>query len=124
MTPEVQHIPPDGNRDYEQWQRLTDDPGIRGVEVIHRLKTDGPWQWSVTVWVMEFIREDPLETEIREAIAAELRAVPGVERVSEEDREVWVVDGSPSGEELTRAAAKVVDRFAKRSQEHCESLGS
>jgi len=105
------------------WQRLTDEPDIRGVEVI-RSKTTGPWQWSVTVWVMEFIREDPLESEIREAMAADLRAVPGVSRVTEEDREVWVVDGSPSGEMLTQAAAGVVDRFADRAREHYENLGS
>src|SRR5690349_8161817 len=115
MTPGIQHIPPDGSRGDERWNRLTDDPGIGGVEVI-RSMTNGPWQWSVTVWVMEFIREDPLESEIREAMAAELRAVPGVARVSEEDREVWIVDGSPSGENLTQAAAKVVDRFAQRSR--------
>jgi len=123
MTPEVQHIPPDGFGGNERWQRLTDEPDIRGIEVI-RSMTRGPWQWSVIVGVMEFIREDPLEAEIRQAMAAELRAARGVARVSEEDREIWVVDGSPSGEELTRAAAKVVDRFAERTREHYESLGS
>jgi hypothetical protein len=71
---------------------------------------------------MEFIREDPLETEIRDAMAAEIRAVPGVARVSEEDREVWIVDGSPAGEILIRAAAQVVDRFAERTRTHIESL--
>jgi hypothetical protein len=90
MTPEVRHIPSNGSSGDERWQRLTEDPDIRGVEVI-QLKPNGPWQWSVTVSVMEFIREDPLETEIRDAMAAELRAVPGVRRVNEEDREVWVV---------------------------------
>jgi hypothetical protein len=123
MTPEVQHIPPSGSSGDDRWQRLTDDPDIRGVEVI-RSNANGPWQWSVTVSVMEFVREDPLETQFRGAMEAELRAVPGVARVSEEDREVWVVDGSPSGEELTRAAARVADRFAERTREHYESLGS
>src|SRR5262245_48567721 len=121
MLPGIEHIPRDASRGDERWQRLTDDPDIGGVEVI-RSMTDGPWQWSISVSVMEFIREDPLETEIREAMAAELRAVPGVTRVNEEDREVWIVDGSPSGENLTLAAAKVVDRFAERAREHIESL--
>jgi hypothetical protein len=121
MTSEVQYIPPNDSNGYERWQRLTDDSGdIGGVEVI-RSETTGPWKWSVTVEVMEFIREDPLETEIRDAMAAELRAVPRVARVSEEDREVWIVDGTPSGEMLTRAAAKVVDRFAVLTREHIES---
>lgn len=122
MNLDVQYFPPDGLRDYERWQRLADDTDISGVEVV-RTSTTGPWQWSVTVEAMEYIREDLLETEIRRAMAAELQAVPGVERISEEDREVWVVDGSPSGEELTRAAANVVDRFAERIREYCERQG-
>jgi hypothetical protein len=122
MTSEFQHKPPDGSG-VERWQRLTDDPDIRGVEVT-RSQTAGSWQWSLTVAVMEFIREDPLESEIRRAMAAELRAVPGVARVHEEDREVWVVDGSPSGEKLIQAAAKVVDRFAERAREHYDNLGA
>jgi hypothetical protein len=123
MIPEVQRIPPDDVGGNERWQRLTDEPDIRGVEVV-RTRTKGPWQWSIIVSVMEFIREDPLEAEIREALAAALRAAPGVARVSEEDREVWVVDGSPSGEELTETAAKVVDRFAERARAYYDSLGS
>jgi hypothetical protein len=39
----VQHVPPDGAGGDERWQRLTDDPDLRGVEVIGS-KTDGPWQ--------------------------------------------------------------------------------
>ena len=122
MTLEVQHIPRDASTDYDRWQRFTDDPGIRGVEVL-RSNADGPWPWSVHVDVMEFIREDPLESEIREAMMSALRAVPGVSRVSEEDREVWIVDGSPLGEQLTLAAAKVVDHFAQRTSQYVESLG-
>jgi hypothetical protein len=56
MTSEVgQILSPDfgGN---QGWQRLTDEPDIRAVEVI-RLNTDGPWQWQVVVSVMEFIRD-------------------------------------------------------------------
>jgi hypothetical protein len=85
MTHGIQYTPLDGLRHDERWQRLTDDPEIRGVEVI-RSKSNGPWQWSVTIWVMEFIREDPLETEFRQAMAAELRAVAGVARVRRIER--------------------------------------
>ena len=123
MTSEVGPIL---SRDYggnQGWQRLTDEPDIRAVEVI-RSTTDGPWQWQVVVAVMEFLREDPLEAELREAMASALRAVPGVVRVSEEDREVWIVDGSPSGEKLTHAAARVVDDFAERTRDHYKQLGS
>jgi hypothetical protein len=123
MTSEVGQILSHDFGGNQGWQRLTDEPDIRGVEVI-RFNTDGPWQWQVVVSVMEFIREDPLEAELREAMAAALRAVPGVARVHEEDREVWVVDGSPSGEKLTHAAARVVDDFAARTRDHYEQLGS
>jgi hypothetical protein len=32
--------------------------------------------------------------------------------VDEQDREVWFVTGTPSGKELTQAAARVVDQLA------------
>jgi hypothetical protein len=123
MTSEVGRILSHDYGGNPGWQRLKDEPDIRDVEVI-RLNSDGPWQWQVVVSVMEFIREDPLEADLREAMAAALRAVPGVVRVSEEDREVWIVDGSPAGEQLTEAAARVVDQFAVRTRDHYEKLGS
>lgn len=124
MTIGIQHTPPDHLRGDERWHRPTDDPGIGEVEVI-RSMANGPWQWTVVVSVMELIREDPLETDIRQAMIAELRAVPGVVRASEDDREVWIVDGSPSGEMLTQAAANVIDRFAQRCREHIvETFGA
>jgi hypothetical protein len=50
--------------------------------------------WNVVIWVAEFLREDPLETELRGRIASALGAVDGV---AEEDREVWYVTGESSG---------------------------
>ena len=58
-------------------------------------------------------REDPLESELRQQMATALRAVPGVDVVAEEDRELWYVTGAPSGEALIRAAAQVVDHLAR-----------
>jgi hypothetical protein len=104
----------------EGWQRLTDEPDIRGVEVI---KNEGLGSWSVTVWFVEFAREEPLESDIRRAVAAELRRVLGVTDVAEEDREVWVVSGSPSGELLARAAARAIDGLANRARAYYDSLG-
>jgi hypothetical protein len=60
---------------------------------------------SVGVAVAEFVRDGPLETELREQMAAALEAVDGVGSVWEEDREVWIVTGTPSGEALVDAAA-------------------
>jgi hypothetical protein len=50
----------------------------------------------------------------------ELRAVPGVTDVAEEDREVWIGAGERSGAELTRAAAVVVDELSARIREELD----
>jgi hypothetical protein len=39
-------------------------------------------------------------------------AVNGLAMADEQDREVWFVTGTPSGKELTEAAARVVDELA------------
>ena len=103
----VRRVPDDEVDGLEGWDRLTDEPEIRGVEAI-RLDDD-EWPWIVVVWVAEFVREDPLEAELREAMLRELSRVRGVEAVAEEDREVWIVAGVPDGRELVKAAAAVVD---------------
>jgi hypothetical protein len=72
---------------------------------------------------MEFIRVEPLESELRESTTAALLGVPGVDAVARQDREVWIVAGSPSGEALVRAAASVVDRYLSRTRGEYESLG-
>jgi len=80
----------------EAWERLTDEPDIRGVEAARIDEIDG---WQVTVWVMEFVREDPLEDEYRQRMARTLRAVSGVTSAEEQDRETWFVTGTPSGQD-------------------------
>jgi hypothetical protein len=57
-------------------------------------------------------------------MAAALRAVAGVEAVEEEDREIWIVTGTPSGQELVNAAAQVVDSLATRARAHIDNLSS
>ena len=109
MSDDVRQVfPPDAD---EAWERLTDDPDVRGVEAA-RIDEIGGWQ--VTVSVMEFLREDPLEAELRRRMAA-LRAVDGVATADEQDREIWFVTGTPSGKALTQAAAQVIDDLADRS---------
>lgn len=97
----------------QSWTRLTDEPEVRGVNA-ERWRDEDTWPWQVTVWAMEFVREDPLETEIREKVAAAIRAVPGVRAVMEEDLEVWVIKGDPDGGALVNAVAKVIDALAPR----------
>ena len=71
---------------------------------------------------MEFVKQDPLETEIRRRIGGALRAVEGVITADEQDREVWFVTGTPSGRELTEAAARVVDELANETRATINSL--
>ena len=114
---------PDDERDEElaeAWTRDIADPHVRYVHGVEASKhgAEVAWPWRLTVWVMEYVRDDQLQVELRQAIGTALRKAPGVTGVAEEDREVWVVAGSPSGAALVSAVAEVVDRFADRTREH------
>jgi hypothetical protein len=111
MNDEIERLPADQVDGDEGWVRTTDDPELRNLEA-HRYNND----WQVTVWIADYLRDDPLESELREAMATALRAVPGVTAVHEEDREVWTVEGQPAGDGLLRAAAVVVDDLAARAE--------
>jgi len=95
----------------EAWERLTDEPSVRGVDS-SRWADDGTWQ--VSIWAQEFFRGDPLGMELRERVVRALESVEGVIRVAEHDNESWDVYGTPSGEALARSAANVVDDLAGR----------
>ena len=88
---EVLQVAVDGTD--EAWERVTGEPDVRGVDAV---RIDFAGGWNVTVAVMEFVREDPLESELRRRITAALRSVGGVETAGEMDREVWFVTGTPS----------------------------
>jgi hypothetical protein len=104
----------------QEWVRHTDDQEIRGVGAL-QTHSDGPWSWQVSVWVAEFLREEPLEGELRAAVDRAIRSVAGVTDVTEEDREVWIVTGHPSGEELVRAVGDAVDELAPRARAHLDT---
>lgn len=99
------------------WIRESDEFEILSVEA-HRWPDDPVGEgaptglWQVTVAAMEFVRGGTTEAELRQAIHAALAAVRGVTEVSEGDREVWDVQGTPTGPELVGVTAAVVDRFA------------
>lgn len=102
----------------EEWTREIADPresDLHGVDAV-KLR-DGDGQWQVTAYVMEFIRDVPLEDTLRTRIPAALRAVPGVIEVAEDDREVWSVHGSRSGPALVDAVARVVDELAPQARD-------
>jgi hypothetical protein len=110
----VLQVQPADDEVREEWIRKTDDPGIRNVSAVSVAPPGDSSGWQVAVWVMEFIRADPLEAEVRRRIADALRRVSGVTSVDEQDREQWSVTGTPSGEALVRAAAEVVDDLEDR----------
>jgi len=96
--------------------RETGEPDIRNVGVT-RIDIPGDISgWQVEIWAMEFVHNEPLESEFRQRIADALRQVSGVASAGEEDRETWFVTGSPSGKALAEAAARVVDDLAGRTR--------
>ncbi|HEY5360356.1 MAG TPA: hypothetical protein VIJ82_22160 [Streptosporangiaceae bacterium] len=125
MSDEIQQVPSAELREDagEGWERLVDDADIRGISAYRIVLGEQPY-WSVEVSLAEFLREEPLESELRRQMATALEAVPGAEVVDEEDRESWFVSGSPSGEALVRAAGQVVDQLAARARAYLDSLGT
>jgi hypothetical protein len=111
MNDEIRLVPADESDVDELWQRLTDEPDIRGIETW----ADGEFEgWLVEVSVQGSFRQDALGAELRQRMQAALRAVDGVTQVDQHDNESWLVNGQPSGQQLTRAAAGVVDELADR----------
>jgi hypothetical protein len=98
----------------EEWIRETGEPEVRNVCANKGL--DG--EWDVSIWAAEFVREEPLESRMGQMLLEALQSVPGVAEVWHEDREVWHVTGSPGGEDLTGAAALVIDSLADEIRPH------
>ncbi|MFT3695899.1 MAG: hypothetical protein QM831_22375 [Kofleriaceae bacterium] len=98
----------------ESWSRDIPEPGVRDIHGVgaSRLQIDEKSYWQIAVHAMEFVREDPLETELREKIAQALRTLEGVTRAAEEDRETWLVFGEPSGQALVEAVSRAIDAYA------------
>jgi hypothetical protein len=118
MNNQARRIQPEDPEIAEEWLRETDEPDLRAVGAC---KIDRIGGWQVSVWVMEFIRSDPLESELRQRIRSALLGVSGVSSAEEEDREVWFVTGTPSGQALVEAAAKVVDELAAHARAYIAS---
>jgi hypothetical protein len=104
----------------EEWQRSTAEPAIRNVYATKVSQTG--WSWQVSFGILEFVREDPLRGELLMAITDELTGLDGVDQVAQDDTEVFVVRGSPTGEDLVRAAGRAVDALSGRLREHYDQL--
>jgi hypothetical protein len=104
----------------EAWVRISTEPHLRSVEVVKNEDVSG---WSVAVPVMEFVRpEHAAYRELRQAIEDAIESVPGVTEVEREVNKVWWASGSPSGEDLARAVAHVLDERADRLRDHYNDL--
>ena len=115
MSDQIRQIQPEDSEVAEEWLRETTDPDVRGV---YACKIDAMGGWQVTVSAMEFIRSDPLESELRHRIANALRAVDGVTGADEDDREAWLVTGNAEGRPLIEAVAAVVDSLADQIRDY------
>ena len=79
----------------------------------------GDWDWQLYLEAAEFVRDDPLESELRAAVDAAARSVPGVAEVVEEDREVWLIRGGDAAEVLA-AVSRALDGLAPKLRAYLE----
>src|SRR5688572_19182903 len=119
---QVERTKSDDEESPEEWARVTTEPELLGVYAVRI--SDGDWPWQVHVSVMEFIRTEPLESELSEAVTAALSAVSGVTKAGREDREQWAIQGNAEGPSLVRAVSSVVDQFAPRTRKTLDQLDS
>ena len=95
----------------EEWERVTTEVDVLGVSAVRGKQPNGSWR--ITVNAAEFVRKDPLESRLQNAIESALKKVNGVKRVAHEDREVWLVQGEASGDELVRSCSAAVNGLAE-----------
>ena len=93
--------------DENSWVSITPDDDVYGVTVEYF----GGGEWQVWVVPAEFVRAEPLESELQDGITEALDAVEDVDTVVNEDREIWLVQGKTTGPNLVKAAASVVTRL-------------
>jgi len=109
----ITQIEPEDDELEEEWLRQTDD-----ARTVSADKIADEDSWQVAIWAMEYVRDEPLEGEIRRKVTQALQAVPGVTNAEEQDREQWWVTGTPTGPGLVAAAAQAIDEFADRLEEY------
>lgn len=88
-------------------ERVTSEEGLLGVEV-SRLEAAEPI-WQIFIRAAEFVRKDPLESRLENAITIALKKVKGVKTVARQDRDVWLVHGNARGEDLVTGCSIALD---------------
>jgi hypothetical protein len=107
---EIKQVNPMDEEVLEEWVRVTDDKHILGV-CATRTKNSN-WPWRVFISIAEYIRTEPLQSELQAAITNALNTIIGVTEARQEDREVWVVQGNVSGRTLILASSIALDSLA------------
>lgn len=103
----------------EQWERDPYDD-YRWVGVI---KDGNDRTWQVEFAMCQVPLDGELRSDVHQQIESSLRAVPGVEKVHQQDQEVWSVVGETvSGEQLMHAAGTVADALADRVRAYGDAL--
>lgn len=111
---EISQVKPIDSEILEEWVRVTDEKHILGVCATR--SSNSRWPWHVSIYVAEYIRSQPLQSNLQVAITDALNAVPGVTKAAQEDREVWVVQGDVSGRSLILASAIALDSLAEATR--------
>ena len=117
---EIKQVESQDEQILEEWVRVTEERDILGV-CATRIASDD-WPWCVSIYVAEFVREEPLQSQLFGSITTALNNVPGVKRAVQEDRERWVLQGQPSGENLVRASSLALDTLAGSLRKTYSSL--
>ena len=118
---QIEKVEPEDEEILEEWVRDIRSE-VHGVDVCRM--ADPRWPWHIGVVVMEFVRDEPLVSELADALTAALSAVPGATGAYQEDRECWLVTGQCDGPTLVRAVCEVVDRFAPQTRAVIDRLNS
>ena len=118
---EIKQVEPEDEEVLEEWVRITEEEDLLGVSATRT--ADDKWPWRVWPHAAEFVREEPLQSQLFASITTALENVPGVKQAAQDDRECWVVQGHPSGENLVRAIAIALDSLAEPLRKFYSSHG-
>ncbi len=118
----------------EAWRLVSAEPDLLGVraerwrpvgnthDATALLNTEPSLPlWTVMVPVMQSVHGLPMEAVLREVIPVALASVTAVIEVYEEDREAWVVCGTPLGMDLIAAVDGVLDRLKDPIRDACRN---
>lgn len=120
-APKIRQIDPQKGS-IETWVRDVEGTDRDVLGVIANKSTATKWPWRVTVHVLEFVRDEPLESQLARLITTAIAGVDGVTQVKRDDRELWIVDGAPEGYDLVEAVSIVVDGLARRTRAHIDAV--